>query len=146
MTTLEKIIGTLASPDQCGHPRSLPGGKSLATLAVLLGSLGAVLGMAAPAHADTNFVGCAATFYNAEYPQSGVGTGSPTSCPFAENVRYNYVIRPTRGVVVTIPAYSPVTGQVYYMTCFPGTAFLVDGTSHVSVECRGGNDAVVVLF
>lgn len=58
-----------------------------------------------------------------------------TSCPFAEEVRKSYGHNPVRNMSVTIPAYSPVTGQQYQMTC----------SGERLVTCTGGNDAVVYL-
>ena len=34
------------------------------------------------------------------------------------------------------PAYSPVTNEMYFMTCFPGAASLIDGAVVPSVRCR----------
>lgn len=59
-----------------------------------------------------------------------------TSCPFAEEVRKSYGANPVRNTVVVIPAYSPVTGVSYDMTC----------SGERLVTCTGGNNAVVYLI
>lgn len=75
------------------------------------------------------------------------GTASPeTSCAFAENVRYRYNMQPTRDVPIIIEGFSPVTGQSYPMNCEPGSAEIMDGSWVPSMQCRGGNDAVVDLW
>lgn len=103
----------------------------------------AMLGMVAPAHAYS-FIGCPSTFFNSEFPYSGIATGV-TSCAFAENVRSSYVRQPTRGVPTMIEAYSPVTGQQYVLTCTPAVA-TVNGLVMNAVQCAGGDAAAVVLY
>lgn len=69
---------------------------------------------------------------------SSVGVGTDvTSCPFAAAVRDEYLRTGVKGQARTITAYSPVTGTSYVMACNP------EGTS---VVCRGGNNAVVVIY
>jgi hypothetical protein len=70
-----------------------------------------------------------------ELSTSAVGS-SQTSCTFAEVVRSTYVNQPRRGGTVVINAYSPVTGEIYRMTC----------TGSGLVTCKGGNNAVVYLY
>jgi hypothetical protein len=67
---------------------------------------------------------------------SGVAVGSSkTSCAFAEVVRSAYVAQSRGGLVVIYP-YSPVTGKTYEMTC----------TGQRVVTCTGGDNAVVYLY
>jgi hypothetical protein len=74
----------------------------------------------------------------------GVVAGTPTSCPFADNVRQSYL---NYGGPV-VGAYSPVTNQIYAMDCSHRNfiAHLSNGTSHPGVLCTGGNDAAVVIW
>jgi hypothetical protein len=60
--------------------------------------------------------------------------GPATSCEFAQNVRDAYNEAP--GARATVRAHSPVTGQVYTMSCAP---------SGSGVTCSGGNDASVTF-
>jgi hypothetical protein len=60
----------------------------------------------------------------------GLSVGPNTSCPFAQNVRDAYF---SSGGSSIVSAGSPVTGQVYTMSCSAGSP-------HV---CRGGNNASV---
>ncbi|MGB3301577.1 MAG: serine/threonine-protein kinase [Gordonia sp. (in: high G+C Gram-positive bacteria)] len=66
----------------------------------------------------------------------GVASGV-TSCEFAYNVRASYLAAGPKGEARTISASSPVTGMSYTMSCNPETGVVV---------CRGGNNAVVVIF
>ncbi|HYO04246.1 MAG TPA: hypothetical protein VET27_21205 [Mycobacterium sp.] len=70
---------------------------------------------------------------------TGVMSGTPTSCAFADNVHD----ASQRGNPVT--AYSPVTGQIYSVTCLPGEA-TVSGIHVDGWTCYGGNNAEVVLW
>lgn len=65
---------------------------------------------------------------------NGVGASSATSCEFAFNVAGEYGSNPG---ATSISAFSPVTEQVYAMTC---SAWSGGGT-----VCRGGNDAAVFI-
>ena len=67
-------------------------------------------------------------------------------CQFAEELRATYVAQSTRGVPITIVAYSPVTGEGYDMQCIPSTGIADDGSRVRGVECSGGNDALVWLW
>ena len=80
---------------------------------------------------------------------AGLGVGSPaaqaawvvagspsTSLAFAESVGYAYLAQPLRGYTVVVDAYSPVTGQIYAMTC----------TGYNPVVCTGGTNAVVLIY
>jgi hypothetical protein len=117
----------------------------LITLAMAIAPLAAMLGMATPAHAYSElFVPCPATFSGGGYPSASGIASTVTSCPFAENVRYNYIVS---GGMSVINAYSPAMGEVYTMQCGTGfTAHLSNGMTVNSVRCVGGNDAVVVLY
>ncbi|KJR09882.1 MULTISPECIES: serine/threonine-protein kinase [Gordonia] len=69
---------------------------------------------------------------------SEVGVASSvTSCEFAFNVKSAYLAAGPKGQARTVVADSPVTGRSYTMSCNPE-----DGV----VVCRGGNNAVVVIF
>jgi hypothetical protein len=59
-----------------------------------------------------------------------------TSCPFALNVRDQYVGSGGNGSAVSITAHSPVTNKDYTMQC----------SGSQPVTCSGGNDAVVYLY
>lgn len=66
-----------------------------------------------------------------------------TSCPFATEVHYAYSGR------VDTWAYSPVTGQAYEMSCFPGYTISLDQwpwTTSNAVRCTGGDNAVVWVW
>ncbi|WP_420040740.1 serine/threonine-protein kinase [Gordonia sp. MP11Mi] len=68
----------------------------------------------------------------------GVGVAtSVTSCEFAANVGAVYLQQGPKGEARTIVASSPVTGDSYTMSCTPETGVVV---------CRGGNNAVVVIY
>ncbi|WP_425310098.1 hypothetical protein AADG42_15605 [Ammonicoccus fulvus] len=69
------------------------------------------------------------------FSQSAAGT-DVTSCPFAESVRAAYGMQSVRDSVVTVQAWSPVTGKNYTMTC-SGSGL---------VTCTGGTNAVVYLI
>ncbi|MFW0791191.1 protein kinase domain-containing protein [Gordonia sp. CPCC 205333] len=66
----------------------------------------------------------------------GIGT-DVTSCAFAFAVRDEYLRTGTKGQARQITAYSPTTGMSYLMDCTP------EGDV---VACRGGNNAVVVIY
>jgi len=72
---------------------------------------------------------------------TGVMSGTPTSCAFADNVHDAWNSQQSNPVY----AYSPVTGQTYTMNCVPGEATVgriqVDGWI-----CYGGKNAQVVLW
>lgn len=72
---------------------------------------------------------------------SGIAT-TVTSCPFADNVRAAFFASPS----TRITAYSPVTGGVYYMSCYPNMTVTLNTGTRLAVECDGGNDAVVVFW
>lgn len=57
---------------------------------------------------------------------------SNTTCPFAENVEYQYYAEIGSGSG-TVSAYSPVTEKLYSMYCTAGEPH----------ECTGGNNATV---
>lgn len=80
---------------------------------------------------------CPAIFFDTEFHTSAVGS-SVTSCAFAEQVRLHLhnLDQPRRNGPVVVDAYSPVTGQDYWMSC---------GGNGV-VTCTGGNDAVIYLY
>jgi hypothetical protein len=90
-----------------------------------------------PAHADFVFNVCGSGL-------DGVVAGTPTSCPFADNVRASYF---SYGGPM-VQAWSPVTEQYYMMDCSNGNyiAHLAYGGTHPAVLCTGGNDAAVVVF
>ena len=67
----------------------------------------------------------------------GVELGSPTTCPFAANVRSAYLAAGPKGEARTVTATSPVTGETYRMSCGPDNGIVV---------CRGGNNAVVHIY
>jgi hypothetical protein len=62
----------------------------------------------------------------------GLSVNSVTSCPFARSVRDAFE---ASGGAEVVEAYSPVTGEVYTMTCSRG----------IPTVCRGGNNAVVTI-
>jgi hypothetical protein len=64
----------------------------------------------------------------------GVFAGRNTSCDFAFNVRSAYLEAP--GLVASVSAFSPATGQVYAMDCAPSGS----GTT-----CSGANNASVTF-
>lgn len=114
----------------------------------LLTALGALalattaLGLTTPpqAHAEV-FVVC--SFAMGGDGAEGV-VGGHTSCPFAANVRQ--IVYSTGGQM-NFPAYSPVTGQRYEMSCMPGyPASFNDGAVRTVIKCWGGDDAEVVLW
>lgn len=74
----------------------------------------------------------------------GVVAETPTSCPFADNVRANYF----RYGGSVIGAYSPVTDRIYPMDCVSGNfiARLSGGATHPGVLCTGGDGAEVVIW
>ena len=110
--------------------KSILGG--LAAGAVALG-----LAAAGPAHADFIFDTCPSGM-------DGVVTATPTSCPFADNVRRGYFTQGSSDVI----AWSPVTGNWYDMDCSNTNfvAHLGNGRSHPGVLCTGGIDAAVVVW
>lgn len=72
---------------------------------------------------------------------TGVVGGTPTSCPFADNVRAAWFSQTGNPVV----AWSPVTEQYYSMACAPGVA-TVSGIVVNGWTCFGGNNAEVVIW
>ena len=68
-----------------------------------------------------------------------VFAGPDTSCPFAHDVRRRYMPVQQEGSVM-IDVYSPVTQETYTMNC------VRTGITHNSVDCRGGNNAVVTFI
>ncbi|MEE3849943.1 serine/threonine-protein kinase [Gordonia sp. LSe1-13] len=69
-------------------------------------------------------------------PGVSVGT-AVTSCPFAVEVRNEYLRTGPQGAPRVVVAYSPVTGTAYQMSCLPEGGL---------VTCRGGNNAVVYVY
>ncbi len=68
----------------------------------------------------------------------GVGVaGGMTTCEFAANVGAAYLSSGVKGDARTVVAASPVTGATYAMSCTPESGVVV---------CRGGNNAVVVIY
>ncbi|NLG47598.1 serine/threonine-protein kinase, partial [Gordonia sp. (in: high G+C Gram-positive bacteria)] len=63
--------------------------------------------------------------------------GGVTTCGFAYNVRAAYLAGGPKGEARTVVASSQTTGMSYTMSCNPETGVVV---------CRGGNNAVVVIF
>ncbi len=92
--------------------------KTLIGLAALVA---ATLASPAPAHADTQ---CGARV---------VAVG-PTSCEFAINVANQMM----SGGGTSFTAYSPTTGENYWMTC--------SIEHHGSTTCRGGDGAEVDIY
>jgi hypothetical protein len=78
---------------------------------------------------------CTSLFYNRQFATSAVGS-SVTSCEFAEQVRLQYLNQPRRNGPVAVDAYSPVTGQDYWMSC----------SGSGVVTCTGGDNAVIYLY
>ena len=106
----------------------------------ILGGIAAVavaggLALAAPANAYTS------TFMVCPSGHTGVVVGTPTSCPFADNVRRAWFNQNTNPVL----AYSPVTQGTYWMSCSPSTE-TVSGIVVNGWTCYGGNDAEVVIW
>lgn len=98
----------------------------------------AAVTLAAPAHADVwDFDTCPSG-------HEGVVDGSPTTCPFAENVRDAWYAdgQPLGSPFV---AYSPVTGGRYVMTCYgkDATDFGSGGPSIPSTRCVDSPDTGV---
>ena len=69
------------------------------------------------------------------YTRSAVGNDQ-TSCPFAEAVRISYADMGVPGSAQEIKVSSPITEQLYDVTCQPAGGVIV---------CTGGNGAVVYL-
>jgi hypothetical protein len=90
--------------------------------------------LAPMAHADA--------FTTCPSGHTGVVTGTPTSCAFADNVRRGFF---NQGMPSTVIAYSPVTGGVYSMNCLSSTEN-VSGVTINGWTCYGGNDAEVVIW
>lgn len=111
--------------------------RSIATLLAFLGLAVAItavwLPLAGQAHADP--------FNICPSGHSGVMSGTPTSCAFADNVHDAWFSQQSNPVT----AYSPVTGQYYSMTCVP-RHLTVSGIHVDGWDCYGGNNAVVVLW
>lgn len=105
-------------------------------LAALTAALVAPLVLAAPAHADSVLV-CS--------PGAGVATTN-TSCPFATSVHDAYF---RQGQPAYPVAVSPVTGQVYTLSCQRGLTITMNqwpwNTAN-AVRCTGGVNAVVWLW
>ena len=77
------------------------------------------------------------TFNPVNTPLSNSAAGTEiTSCPFAEAVRAQYLRQGLRNTPVTLNVMSPVTDQIYVMTCIGSQV----------VTCTGGNSAVVYLY
>lgn len=74
---------------------------------------------------------------------TAVVAGTPTSCPFADNVRNTWYASHSNPIMV----YSPVTIKNYWMYCQPAVN-TVNGWSRVGTLCVGGdnNSAMVVLL
>lgn len=70
------------------------------------------------------------------FTRSAAGT-VVTSCEFADAVRLAYQASGSAGGARVVRAFSPVTRQDYSMDC---------RTEGPRVACRGGNDAVVLLY
>ena len=68
-----------------------------------------------------------------------VFAGPDTSCPFAQNVREQYMPVQREGSVM-IDVYSGVTQETYTMNC------VRTGVTDNSVNCRGGNNAIVTFI
>jgi hypothetical protein len=92
--------------------------KTLIGLAALVA---ATLASPAPAHADT------------QCGDRVVAVG-PTSCEFALNVANQMM----SGAGTSFTAYSPITGESYWMTC--------SIEHHGSTTCRGGDGAQVDIY
>jgi len=99
----------------------------------------AVASVAIPAIAHADF-----TFNICPSGVSGVVAGTPTSCPFADNVRSAYFGQGSTSVL----AYSPVTGGTYVMDCSNRNfnANFTSGVHHPAVLCTGGIGAAVVIW
>ena len=69
------------------------------------------------------------------YSRSAVGSNA-TSCEFALSVWAEYLLAGGNGAPMVLDAYSPVTGEVYTMSCSGGDV----------VTCTGGNNAVVYIY
>lgn len=78
---------------------------------------------------------CSSNPVNVPLNNSAAGS-DVTSCPFAEEVRNEYLRRGVKGSTTTLNVFSPVTSQSYPITC----------TGNHVVLCRGGNNAVVYLY
>jgi hypothetical protein len=90
---------------------------------------------AAPAMLPPDATHCTSNPVNTPLSNSAAGTDI-TSCPFAEAVRAQYLRQGLRDRPVTLNVMSPVTDQIYVMTCIGSQV----------VTCTGGNDAVVYLY
>jgi hypothetical protein len=90
---------------------------------------------AAPATLPPDATHCSSNPVNIPLSNSAAGT-AVTSCPFAEAVRAQYLRQGLRGAPVTLNVMSPVTDEIYVMTCIGSQV----------VTCTGGNNAVVYLF
>jgi hypothetical protein len=78
---------------------------------------------------------CSSNPVNVPLDNSAAGS-DVTSCPFAEEVRDQYLRQGSRAATVTVNVFSPVTSQSYVITC----------TGNHVVICTGGNNAVVYLY
>jgi hypothetical protein len=91
-----------------------------------------------PAAAETlppNATRCTSNPVNTPLGNSAAGT-EVTSCPFAEAVRAQYLRQGLRAAPVTLNVISPVTDEIYVMTCIGSQV----------VTCTGGSNAVVYLY
>ncbi|MDQ1287292.1 MAG: hypothetical protein QG622_857 [Actinomycetota bacterium] len=75
------------------------------------------------------------SFGSGPYASAAIGNDR-TSCPFAMNVRLEYVRAGGNGSTATLRVDSPTTTKYYSMTC----------SGDQPVYCRGGDDALVYLY
>lgn len=73
---------------------------------------------------------------------SGIGT-TVTSCPFAINVAHAYAAGHASRLS---SVYSPTTGRMYDMECPGGATVAIGSDRKEAAVCRGGRDAVVLIF
>lgn len=92
-------------------------------------------GVAVPAQAH------AATFDICPSGRAGVVSGTPTSCPFADNVRIAWFSQRGNPVI----AFSPVMNAWYSMSC-ERSVETVGGMTVNGWTCYGGNNAEVVIW
>lgn len=73
---------------------------------------------------------------------SGVANGS-TSCAFADSVSIAWRNSPR----YVVDAYSPVTHQMYRMSCAPNTVTMGGEWAALrGARCAGGNNAIVIVW
>jgi hypothetical protein len=98
-------------------------------IALGIAATAAAITIAPAAHANTE---CG-------YARVGVRVeaGENTSCPFAINVA-NTMMNSGNGGGAGFNAYSPTSGETYWMTC------MIE--RHGSTTCRGGNNAEVIIY